>query len=145
MMSHLNSQKNSMISIAVMHSACSDFLSSGLNSAACSGRYTIQLQVFITHLWTRWPKNRGLIPSRGKIFYSMASRLTLGPTRPPGHCIPGAVVPGRKWLAHEGDNLLPSSDEFKFVWNYTSTAQVRHMGNFTYKRILTEAAFKAQS
>jgi hypothetical protein len=55
------------------------------------------------------PNSQGLIPGRGEIFFfSVASRLTLGPTQPPIQWVPGVKLLGR-----ESDHSPPSSAEVK--------------------------------
>jgi hypothetical protein len=57
---------------------------------------------------------RGWIPGKDTIFlFSIASRLTLGPTQPPIQCVPGALSPGVKRLGREADHSPPSSAEVK--------------------------------
>jgi hypothetical protein len=53
----------------------------------------------------------GLDSWQGKeiFLYSIAPRLTLGPTQPPIQWITGALSPEVKWLGREGDHSLPTS------------------------------------
>jgi len=45
-----------------------------------------------------------------------ASRLALGSTQLPIHCIQGV-----KWQGREAENSYPSSADVKNAWSYTST------------------------
>jgi hypothetical protein len=50
---------------------------------------------------------------RNIIFFSPASRPTLGPNQPPIQWVPGALSPGVKRLGREADRSLPCSAEIK--------------------------------
>jgi hypothetical protein len=63
------------------------------------------------------PRGRSASPGRGKII----SRPVLGPTLPPIQRIPGTLSPGVKQPENEADRSLPTSDEIKNTWIYTST------------------------
>jgi hypothetical protein len=61
-----------------------------------------------------WPRNRGLIPGKGKIFLpSTASRSVLGPTQPYIQWVPRALSPGVTRSGHEAHHSSPFSSEVK--------------------------------
>jgi hypothetical protein len=58
----------------------------------------------------RW----GLVPGRGKIsFFSIASRLAIGPTHPPIQWVLGPLSPKVKWQGCKADHSTPTSAEVK--------------------------------
>jgi hypothetical protein len=59
-----------------------------------------------------WPRNRGSIHDRNRIFlFSTASRSTLAPTQPPIQWVPEALSLGVKRPGREVDHSPPSSAE----------------------------------
>jgi hypothetical protein len=69
-----------------------------------------------------------------------ASRPTLGPTHPPIHWVPEAILPGVKRQGREADHSPLSSAEVNNTWRHTCTPQyvfmawylVKHRDNFTF-------------
>jgi hypothetical protein len=61
---------------------------------------TIELLLYtcLEHYLHGRPGDRGSIPGRGEIFFSVArvSRPALGPTQPPVQWVPGVLSPGLK-------------------------------------------------
>jgi hypothetical protein len=71
----------------------------------------------------------GLDESRqglGIFLFTTASRLALGPTKPPLQWVPGDLSKGVKRPRREADHS-PSSAEVKNEWSYTSTPQYTFM------------------
>jgi hypothetical protein len=62
----------------------------------------------------------GLRQGLGNFLFATASRLDLGPTRPPIQWVPAALSLGVKRPGREADHS-PSSAEVKNAWNHTST------------------------
>jgi hypothetical protein len=69
---------------------------------------------------------RAWSPGRGwEIFLlTTASRLVLGPTKPPIQWVSGALSLGVKRPVPEADHSPPSSAEVKNAWSYTSTPPI---------------------
>jgi hypothetical protein len=55
------------------------------------------------------------------IYFSISSRLTLGPSQPPNQWEQGALSLGVKWQEAEADLSPPTSAEVKKKWIYNST------------------------
>jgi hypothetical protein len=76
----------------------------------------------------------------GMFLFTIASRMTLGPTQPPVQWVPWALSLGIKQLRCEADHSPPSSAEVKNVWSYTSTPPIhlhvwclaKNRDNFTF-------------
>jgi hypothetical protein len=58
---------------------------------------------------------RGLIPGRGKVFFSITSEQALEPTQRPVQWVPRALSAGVKRPEREADHSLSSSDKVKNV------------------------------
>jgi hypothetical protein len=75
-----------------------------------------------------------LSPSRVKNFYfSMSSRLALGPAEPPIQWIPGTLSPSVKWQGREADHSPPIGAEVKKTWIYTSASSYVFMAQCLVK------------
>jgi hypothetical protein len=57
--------------------------------------------------------DRGSISGKGVFFFSVASRLGVGPTQPLTQCVPGAFSPEAKFPERETDHSPLSSAEVK--------------------------------
>jgi hypothetical protein len=64
----------------------------------------------------------------GIFLFTIVSRPTLGPKKPPTQWVPGALTLGLKRLGREADHSPPSTIDVKNVCSYTSVPPIRLHG-----------------